>query len=68
MNTKQFVEALKNARLSQKLVKPKEFYRKVEKNPLNFLKKFEEIFEVNNWLNRCKVKLINKYLKENAKF
>ncbi len=48
MNTKQFVEALKNARLSQKLVKPKEFYRKVEKNPLNFLKKFEEIFEVNN--------------------
>ena len=55
-------------KLSQKLIESKKFYRKVEKDPLDFLKKFEEVSEVNNWSNKCKVKLIGKYLKENAKF
>ncbi len=68
MDVKQFADALKDAGLSQKLVEPKEFYKKVEKDPLDFLKKFKEVSEVNNWLNKHKVKLIGKYLKENAKF
>ena len=54
--------------LSQKLVEPEEFYGKVEEDPLDFLKKFEEASEVNNWSNKRKVKLIGKYLKGNAKF
>ncbi len=32
------------------------------------MKKFEEAFEVNNWSNKRKIKLISRYLKENAKF
>ena len=68
MDAKQFADALKDAELSQKLVEPKEFYEKVEENPLDFLKKFEEASEVNNWSNKCKAKLIGKYLKGNAKF
>jgi len=55
-------------KLSQKLIESKKFYRKVEKDPLDFLKKFEEAFEVNNWLNKYKVKLIDRYLKRNVKF
>ncbi len=55
-------------RLFQKLVESKNFYEKVEKDLLDFLKKFEKVSEVNNWSNKCKVKLIGKYLKENAKF
>src|SRR6266496_4150261 len=68
MDARQFAEALKDAGLSQKLVKPEEFYGKVEEDPLDFLKKFEEASEVNNWSNKCKIKLISKYLKGNAKF
>ncbi len=68
MDAKQFADILKDAGLFQKLVEPEEFYEKVEEDPLDFLKKFEEAFEVNNWSNKCKVKLIGKYLKENAKF
>src|SRR6266540_3883980 len=68
MDAKQFIEALKDAGLSQKLVEPEEFYRKVEEDPLDFLKKFEEASEVNNWSNKRKAKLIGKYLKGNAKF
>jgi len=59
---------LKDAGLSQKLVEPEEFYRKVEEDPLDFLKKFEKASEINNWSNKCKVKLISRYLKGNAKF
>ncbi len=68
MDAKQFADALKDAGLSQKLVEPEEFYGKVEEDPLDFLKKFEEASEVNNWSNKRKVKLIGKYLKGNAKF
>src|SRR6266540_475869 len=68
MDAKQFAEALKDAGLSQKLVELEEFYEKVEEDPLDFLKKFEEASEVNNWSNKRKVKLISKYLKGNAKF
>src|SRR6266498_5558702 len=68
MDAKQFAEALKDAGLSQKLVKSEEFYGKVEEDPLDFLKKFEKAFEVNNCSNKRKVKLIGKYLKGNAKF
>src|SRR6266542_1586899 len=68
MDAKQFAEALKDAGLSQKLVEPEEFYEKVEEDPLDFLKKFEEASEVNNWSNKRKAKLISKYLKGNAKF
>src|SRR6266545_1956824 len=68
MDAKQFAEALKDAGLSQKLVEPEEFYKKVEEDPLDFLKKFEEASEVNNWSNKRKAKLIGKYLKGNAKF
>src|SRR6266498_3436901 len=68
MDAKQFADALKNAGLSQKLVELEEFYGKVEEDPLDFLKKFEEASEVNNWSNKRKVKLIGKYLKGNAKF
>src|SRR6266540_3304150 len=68
MDAKQFAKALKDAGLSQKLVEPEEFYGKVEEDPLDFLKKFEEASEVNNWSNKCKVKLISRYLKGNAKF
>src|SRR6266545_5937350 len=68
MDAKQFADVLKDAGLSQKLVEPEEFYGKVEKDPLNFLKKFEEASEVNNWSNKHKVKLISRYLKGNAKF
>src|SRR6266542_2765966 len=68
MDAKQFADALKDARLSQKLVEPEEFYRKIEEDPLDFLKKFEKAFEVNNWSNKRKAKLIGKYLKGNAKF
>src|SRR6266542_3332808 len=68
MDAKQFADALKDAGLSQKLVKPEEFYGKVEEDPLDFLKKFEEASEVNNWSNKRKAKLIGKYLKGNAKF
>ncbi len=68
MDAKQFAEALKDAGLSQKLVKPEEFYEKVEEDLLDFLKKFEEASEVNNWSNKRKVKLISRYLKGNAKF
>src|SRR6266508_4184083 len=68
MDVKQFAEALKDAGLSQKLVEPEEFYEKVEEDPLDFLKKFEEASEVNNWSNKRKVKLISRYLKGNAKF
>ena len=68
MDAKQFAEVLKDAGLSQKLVEPKEFYGKVEEDPLDFLKKFEEASEVNNWSNKRKVKLISRYLKGNAKF
>src|SRR6266511_3702059 len=68
MDAKQFAEALKDAGLSQKLVESEEFYGKVEEDPLDFLKKFEEASEVNNWSNKRKVKLIGKYLKGNAKF
>jgi len=42
--------------------------KKVRKLILDFLKKFEETSEVNNWSNKHKVKLIGKYLKGNAKF
>src|SRR6266511_3589086 len=65
IDAKQFADALG---LSQKLVEPEEFYGKVEEDPLDFLKKFEEASEVNNWSNKRKVKLIGKYLKGNAKF
>src|SRR6266498_3269912 len=68
MNARQFAEALKDAGLSQKLVESEEFYGKVEEDPLDFLKKFEKAFEVNNCSNKRKVKLIGKYLKGNAKF
>src|SRR6266498_2256143 len=68
MDAKQFAEALKDAGLSQKLVEPEEFYGKVEEDPLDFLKKFEEASEVNNWSNKRKAKLISRYLKGNAKF
>src|SRR6266498_2840045 len=68
MDAKQFADALKNAGLSQKLVESEEFYGKVEEDPLDFLKKFEEASEVNNWSNKRKAKLIGKYLKGNAKF
>src|SRR6266496_70177 len=68
MDAKQFAEALKDAGLSQKLVEPEEFYGKVKEDPLDFLKKFEEASEVNNWSNKRKAKLIGKYLKGNAKF
>src|SRR6266511_1529674 len=68
MDAKQFADALKDAGLSQKLVEPEEFYGKVEEDPLDFLKKFEEASEVNNWSNKRKAKLIGKYLKGNAKF
>src|SRR6266542_210252 len=68
MDVKQFADALKDAGLSQKLVEPEEFYGKVEEDLLDFLKKFEEASEVNNWSNKRKVKLIGKYLKGNAKF
>src|SRR6266542_3724120 len=68
MDAKQFAEALKDAGLSQKLIEPEEFYGKVEEDPLDFLKKFEEASEVNNWSNKRKAKLISKYLKGNAKF
>src|SRR6266498_3333595 len=68
MDAKQFAEALKDADLSQKLVEPEEFYGKVEEDPLDFLKKFEEASEVNNWSNKRKIKLISRYLKGNAKF
>src|SRR6266496_3258913 len=68
MDAKQFADALKDAGLSQKLVEPEEFYRKVEEDPLDFLKKFEEASEVNNWSNKRKIKLISRYLKGNAKF
>src|SRR6266496_3956432 len=68
MDAKQFAEALKDAGLSQKLVEPEEFYGKVEEDPLDFLKKFEEASEVNNWSNKRKIKLISRYLKGNAKF
>src|SRR6266498_102318 len=68
MDAKQFTDTLKDAGLSQKLVELKEFYGKVEEDPLDFLKKFEEASEVNNWSNKRKAKLIGKYLKENAKF
>src|SRR6266498_80265 len=68
MDAKQFAKTLKDADLSQKLVEPKEFYGKVEEDPLDFLKKFEEASEVNNWSNKRKVKLISRYLKGNAKF
>src|SRR6266545_4024956 len=68
MDAKQFADALKDAGLSQKLVEPEEFYGKVEEDPLDFLKKFEEASEVNNWSNKHKIKLISRYLKENAKF
>ena len=44
------------------------FYGKVDEDPLDFLKKFEEVSKVNNWSNRWKVKLIENYLKGNAKF
>src|SRR6266511_3335363 len=68
MDARQFAEVLKDAGLSQKLVKSEEFYGKVEEDPLDFLKKFEEVSEVNNWSNKRKVKLISRYLKGNAKF
>src|SRR6266498_106105 len=68
IDAKQFAEALKDAGLSQKLVEPEEFYGKVEEDPLDFLKKFEEASEVNNWSNKRKIKLISRYLKGNAKF
>src|SRR6266498_1772394 len=68
MDAKQFADALKDAGLSQKLVELEEFYEKVEEDPLDFLKKFEEASEVNNWSNKRKAKLIGKYLKGNAKF
>src|SRR6266498_249108 len=68
MDAKQFAEVLKDAGLSQKLVEPEEFYGKVEEDPLDFLKKFEEASEVNNWSNKRKIKLISRYLKGNAKF
>src|SRR6266540_1586480 len=68
MDAKQFAKALKDASLSQKLVEPEEFYGKVEEDLLDFLKKFEEASEVNNWSNKCKIKLTSRYLKGNAKF
>src|SRR6266540_454388 len=68
MDAKQFADALKDAGLSQKLVELEEFYGKVEEDLLDFLKKFEEASEVNNWSNKRKAKLIGKYLKGNAKF
>ncbi len=68
MDAKQFADVLKDVGLFQKLIEPEEFYEKVEENPLDFLKKFEEASEVNNWSNKCKVKLIGRYLKGNAKF
>ncbi len=72
MDAKQFANALgntlKDTGLSQKLVEPEEFYEKVEKDSLDFLKKFEEASEVNNQSNKYKIKLISKYLKRNAKF
>ncbi len=67
IDAKQFADALKDAGLSQKLIEPEEFYGKVEEDLLDFLKKFEEASEVNNW-NKWKVKLIGRYLKKNAKF
>ncbi len=68
MNAKQLTDALKDTDLSQKLVELEEFYEKVEEDPLDFLKKFEKAFEVNNQSNKHKVKLIGRYLKGNAKF
>src|SRR6266498_3810332 len=68
IDAKQFADALKDAGLSQKLVESEEFYGKVEEDLLDFLKKFEEASEVNNWSNKRKAKLIGKYLKGNAKF
>src|SRR6266508_995744 len=65
MDAKQFAEVLKDAGLLQKLVEPEEFYGKVEEDPLDFLKKFEEASKVNNWSNKRKDKLISKYLKGN---
>jgi len=48
INTKQFANILKDTKLSQKLVEPEEFYEKIKEDPLDFLKKFEEVSEINN--------------------
>src|SRR6266542_3681983 len=42
IDTKQFVEVLKEVKLFQKLIELEDFYRKVEKDLLDFLKKFEK--------------------------
>jgi len=68
MDAKQFANVLKDAGLSQKIIEFEYFYDKVDEDLLDFLKKFEEASEVNNWSNREKVKLIRNYLKGNAKF
>ncbi len=48
IDVKQFAEALKNARLLQKIIEPEYFYSKVNEDSLDFLKKFEETSKVNN--------------------
>ncbi len=68
MDANQFADTLKDVELSQKVMKPEYFYEKIVEDLLDFLKKFKEVFEVNNWSNRWKVKLIRNYLKGNMKF
>src|SRR6266498_400379 len=47
MDAKQFADALKDAGLSQKLVKPEEFYGKVEEDPTFW---FEDLPETKYWI------------------
>jgi len=48
IDAKQFADALKDARLSQKIIESEYFHSKVDKDLLDFLKKFEKVSEVNN--------------------
>ena len=47
MDVKQFADALKDVGLSQKVMEPEYFYGKVDEDPLDFLKKFEEASKAN---------------------
>jgi len=48
IDAKQFADALKDARLLQKVIESEYFYGKIDEDFLDFLKKFEEVSEVNN--------------------
>ncbi|CAI2188589.1 13402_t:CDS:2, partial [Funneliformis geosporum] len=66
VNESTFATVLSNAGLGPILEKPTEFYGKTEEDPIDWLRNFNKVAEVNNWSPRRKLQVVKLYLKGSA--